>query len=161
MGRNKILVSKINLCLKKFWSKNKFKFQKNVRTKKFVGSQKDVWSKKCLVQKMFGPKKMVSLQNILGLKNLGFKKILVRNFFWVGGVLVVLVLVTWVIWTPNPLDTAKSPWAVYVSNFNLLVHPLVKNFGGGSSCCCSCCCCCDRGKTKSTLRPKTEVWTLT
>ena len=33
------------------------------------------------------------------------------------------------------------------------------DFGEGS--CCSCCCsCCDRGKTKSTPSPKTEVWTL-
>ena len=50
-----------------------------------------------------------------------------------------------------------------MSNFRLLVHPLLIDFGGGScsSCCCSCsCCCCDRGKTKSTPSPKTEVWTL-
>ena len=32
-------------------------------------------------------------------------------------------------------------------------------FWCGSSCCCSCSCC-DRGKTKSTPCPKTEVWTL-
>ena len=33
------------------------------------------------------------------------------------------------------------------------------DFGGGSSCSC-CCSCCDRGKTKLTPSPKTEVWTL-
>ena len=33
------------------------------------------------------------------------------------------------------------------------------DFGGGF-CSCSSCCCCDRGKTKSTPSPKTEVWTL-
>ena len=43
-------------------------------------------------------------------------------------------------------------------NFRLLVHPLLIDFGGGSPSCC--CCCCDRGKTKSTPSPKTEVWTL-
>ena len=51
-----------------------------------------------------------------------------------------------------------------MSNFGLLVHPLLIDFGGGlgSSCssCCFSCCCCDRGKTKSTPSPKTEVWTL-
>ena len=31
------------------------------------------------------------------------------------------------------------------------------DFGGG---CSSSCSCCDRGKTKSTPSPKTEVWTL-
>ena len=76
------------------------------------------------------------------------------------------LLLTWVLWTPNPLISAKSPCVVYVSNLRLLVHPLLIDFGGGSSCCsswcscCSCCCCCDRGKTKSTPSPKTEVWTL-
>ena len=56
---------------------------------------------------------------------------------------------------------AKSPWVVYVSNYRLLVQPILIDFGGGSSCssCCSCSCC-DRGKTKSTPSPKTEVWTL-
>ena len=35
------------------------------------------------------------------------------------------------------------------------------DFGEGSCCSCPCCCCsCDRGKTKSTVSPKTEVWTL-
>ena len=34
----------------------------------------------------------------------------------------------------------------------------VVDFGGGSSPCC--CSCCDRGKTKSTPSPKTDVWTL-
>ena len=41
-----------------------------------------------------------------------------------------------------------------MSNFIILVHPLLIDFGGGSSCCC------DMGKTKSTHNAKTEVWTL-
>ena len=41
-------------------------------------------------------------------------------------------------------------------NSKCVVHFLMVDFGGG----CSCCCCCDRGKTKSTPSPKTEVWTL-
>ena len=45
-----------------------------------------------------------------------------------------------------------------MSNLRPLVHPLLIDFGGGSPSCC--CCCCDRGKTKSTPSPKTEVWTL-
>ena len=44
-----------------------------------------------------------------------------------------------------------------MSNFKLLVHPLLIDFGGGS---CSSCCSSDRGKTKSTPSPKTDVWTL-
>ena len=39
---------------------------------------------------------------------LGFEKMLGLKIF-LGGVLVVLVLVTWLIRTPNPLNTAKSP----------------------------------------------------
>ena len=49
-----------------------------------------------------------------------------------GGVLLVLVLlVTCVIRTPNPLNSAKSPRVVYVPNFSLLVHPLLLDFGEG------------------------------
>ena len=59
------------------------------------------------------------------------KFFLTQNFFSLfiadfGGVHVVLVLVTWVIRTPNPLNTAKSPWVIYVSNFSPPVQPLVK-----------------------------------
>ena len=46
-----------------------------------------------------------------------------------------------------------------MSNFRLLVHPLLIDFGEGSSCSSSCSCC-DRGETKSTPSPKTDVWTL-
>ena len=56
------------------------------------------------------------------------------------GVLLLVVLVTWDIQAPNPLNSAMSLF-VY-----LLVHPLLIDFGGGSSSCS----CCDRGKTKST-----------
>ena len=59
--------------------------------------------------------------------------------------------------TPNSLNSVNSPWKVYVSNFRLLVHPLMQDFGGGSF---SSCCCSDRGKTKSTPSSKTEVGTL-
>ena len=70
---------------------------------------------------------------------------------------VLVLLVTWVPRTLNPLKSAKIPLVVYMSNFRLLVHPLLIDFGGGSSCSCSCC---DRGKTYSTPSPKTEFWTL-
>ena len=64
-------------------------------------------------------------------------------------------------WTLNPLNSAKSPWVVYMSNFRLLVHPLLIDFGEGSSscCCCSCSCSCDRGKTKSTPSLDSRLWT--
>ena len=45
-----------------------------------------------------------------------------------------------------------------MSNFRPLVHPFLIDFGEGS--CSFCCSSCDRGKTKSTPSPKTEVWTL-
>ena len=74
-------------------------------------------------------------------------------------VVLLVLLVTWVLRTPNPLNSAKSPWVVYVPNFSLLVRPLLINFGvGSSSSCCSCSCSCsscDRGKTKSTPSLKT------
>ena len=41
-------------------------------------------------------------------------------------------------------------------SFGLLVHLHLIDFGEGSSCCS----CCDRGTTKSTPSPKTEIWTL-
>ena len=63
---------------------------------------------------------------------------------------------TWVPWTLNPLNSAKSPWVVYQSNYRLPVHPLLNILVGGSSSCCSC----DRGKTKSTPSRRMEVWTL-
>ena len=48
-------------------------------------------------------------------------------------------------WTPNIVKSAKSPLVVDMSNFRLLVHPLLIDFGEGSSC--------DREKTKSTPSP--------
>ena len=45
-------------------------------------------------------------------------------------------------------------------NFKSVVYFLVVDFGEGCRSSCSSCCCCDRGKTKSTPSPKTEVWTL-
>ena len=62
-------------------------------------------------------------------------------------------------WTPNPLNLAKSQLVVYMSNFTLLVHHLLIDFGKGSCSSCSSICS-DRGKTKSTPSPKTEVGTL-
>ena len=110
-----------------------------------------IWSEKNL-----GPKKKFESKNIFGPKKvLGSKIISSTNFFLS---LFLVGLVTWVFWTPIPLNSAKSPWEVNVSNFRLLIRPLLIDFGGGSSSCCSCCCC-DRGKTKSTPSPKTEVWT--
>ena len=60
------------------------------------------------------------------------------------------------------MQDGATPHTVYVSNFRLIVHPLLIDFGGGSCSCCSCCCsssccccycsCCDRGNTKSTPR---------
>ena len=49
----------------------------------------------------------------------------IRFLIDLGGVL----LVTWVIRTPYILNSAKSPCVVYVSNFILLVHPFLIDFG--------------------------------
>ena len=40
-------------------------------------------------------------------------------------VVVLVLLGTWVLQTPNPLHSAKSPRVVYVSNFRLLVFCLI------------------------------------
>ena len=47
-----------------------------------------------------------------------------------GGVLLVL-LVPWVIRTPNTLNSSKIPGVVYVSNFSLLALPLLMDLGEG------------------------------
>ena len=72
---------------------------------------------------------------------------------------------------PKPLNSAKSPWLVYVSNFSLLALPFLRDFGGGS--CCSSSCSCDSMSyallytTSNTPRktnapknkgPNTEMW---
>ena len=79
-------------------------------------------------------------KNILALKKIwGLKKILGSgNFFGpvivdFGDVLLVVLIlpVTWLIRTPEPLNSAKSPGLVYMSNFSLLALPLLIDFGGG------------------------------
>ena len=120
---------------------------------KFILGQKKFW-----VKKKFGSEKILVPRKILGIKNFGSENFLgPTNFlYWknIGSQRNVWSIVTWVIRTPNPINTAKSPWVVYVSNFSLPVHPFLINFGVGS--CSSCCSCsCDRGKTKSTPSLKT------
>ena len=55
------------------------------------------------------------------------KYLVLSDFGWVFLVL----LVTWVIQTPNPLNSAKRPLVVYVSNLSLLAYPLLVDFGEG------------------------------
>ena len=114
---------KIILGQKKFWSWKKFGPKKNVGSEK-KWFQKSFWVRKnlglknFLVQKNFGSKKNMHLK-----KKFGSEKFLSKIFGC---------------WScsscdmdPHPLDSAKSPWEVYASNFSLLVHPLLKDFGEG------------------------------
>ena len=132
----KCWVWKKNLSEKNFGSKSKIflRLIKILCQKKF-GSEKMLvgtkcWvRKKCLVRKFFWDQKFfLDWKTILGLKNVGSEKILgTKNF--------VVVLVVLVTWTKTPLNSAKSPWVVYVSNFSLLVHSPLIDFGEGSSSC--------------------------
>ena len=152
-----------NWVLKNFGSKNNFRFEKvgsekNFGFEKIFGPKeilgpKNFWyQKKCWVRKNCGSEKNFGSKKIVGLTHL-----CATNRFLVcsaivdfGGVLLVLLvlLMTWVIRTPNPLNSAKSPWVVYVSNFSLLALPLLIDFGEGSSCCSSSC---DRVKQSQLL----------
>ena len=112
LGQKKILVWKKNFVHKKFG------FEKILVGKK-CWVWKKIWVKKFLDQKKFlAWKKFCVRKKILVKKILGPKKFVV----------VLLLLVTW---TPNPLNSATSPWVVYASNFSLLVHPHLIDFGGG------------------------------
>ena len=133
-------------------------------SKKIFGLKKIAGLKKISVRKNIGPLRKFGFkinfgpQDILSLKiSLVRKKVWPQKWFWAWTKfwsLVLVVLVKWVLWTPNPRNSTKSPCVVFVSNFRLLIHSLLIDFGGGSSSCCySCCscCCCDRGRTKSNL----------
>ena len=84
----------------------------------------------------------MSPKKILALKIFWSGKILGLKIFWVllskidFDVLpvVLVILVTWVIQTPNPLNSANSPWMVYV--YTSLWHIFVRV---SSSSCCFCC----------------------
>ena len=76
---------KFILFKKKFWSENNF------WTPKKFWVQKHLWFAK---------------------KVLGTKMILGKIFLLS---LALVVFLTWVLWTPNPLNSAKSQWVVYVS----------------------------------------------
>ena len=91
---------------------------------KSFGPKLNLSSKKMFVpknllapKKMSGPKNVWSKKNVESSKHFGSEKFGVqKNFgpkFFLGGcgqgVLVVLIIVTWVIRTPNLLNTAKSP----------------------------------------------------
>ena len=146
LGLNKFWLER-NFGLKKFWVQKKirgptkiFGLKKNIDFKKFwawksfgsktnFGSEKNLGLKKNWVRKKSGAKKKFGLEKILSSKKF------------------VVVLVLLVTWTPNPINSAKSPWVIYTSNFSFLVHPSLIDFGEG--------CSCDRGKTKSTLSLKT------
>ena len=149
------------LLLVRFWSLKNLGLNKNLGSENKFGVWKQIWG---LITNLgsenkFGSKKLWVKRNVRSKKTIGKHCLYARNRFLVcfvivdfGGVLLVL-LVTRVIQTPNSINSAKSQWVVYVSNFSLLALPLLIDFCGGycsSSCCCSCCSC-DRGKTKSTL----------
>ena len=130
--------------------------KKKILDRKKCGSENNFVLKKNFMQKNVGFKKCFVFEKNLGpQKNFGSKK----NFVFKNLVVVVALFVTWVLRTHYPLNPAKSPWVDYVSNFRFVVQPLLIDFGLGD------CCCCDRGKTKSTPSPKTEVltwdWSLT
>ena len=126
----KILVQKNFNIKKKFWSENNFGSEGNFTSKKKIFIQK----------RLFIKKKMLAPKRIWGKKNIGKHRLcaairflvscIILDFGWLLLVLLVL-LVTWFIRTPNPLNSANSPWVVYVSNFSVLVHPLLIDFGWG------------------------------
>ena len=122
LGPKKSWVTKNLGSQKNFWSQNFFWSNRHFWLKKNLGPQK-IW-----VQNFFG-KHLCVTNRFLGCS-------LIVDF---GGVLLVVLvlLVTWIIWTPNPQNTTKSPWVVYVSNFILLALPLLIDFGGGSCSSCS------------------------
>ena len=68
---------------------------------------------------MLDPKTMLGPKKFGAEKNFGSE-----NFF-------VVVLVILVTWTPNHLNSAKSRWVVYPSDFSLQVHPRLIDFGEG------------------------------
>ena len=103
-GSEKMFVSTKILGPKKCWSKKYSRSEKNSRSEKKI----------CVWTKFLVKKKILSEKNFRS-----------KNFF---------VLVTWVIWTPNPLTSAKSSWLVYLSNFSLLIHTHPIDFGEGCSC---------------------------
>ena len=63
-------------------------------------------------------------------KNLGLKKNL-GSENCLGTKIFVVVSVLLVTLTPDPLNSAKSTIVVYASNYSLLVHPLLIDFGEG------------------------------
>ena len=68
-------------------------------------------------------------QKILSLKiPFVWKKFWPQKWFWIRKLFWSPVYVTWVLWTPNPLNSAKSPWVVYASNFSLLESLKFRSF---------------------------------
>ena len=122
-GQKRILVpTKILGMKKKFWSEKMLCLKRMLGQKKILEHKFSLVQKKIWVKKKFCSQKKFWYKKILGLKKIWFKK-----NFWVtnrnlvcsvivdfGGVLLV-VLVLLVTWTPNPLNSAKSPWVVYES----------------------------------------------
>ena len=122
----KFLVWKKFLSKRNFGQEKKFGAWKKYRAWKSFGSKKKLCPKKMFwARKKFRPEKILDPKTMLGPKKFGAEKNFgSENFF-------VVVLVILVTWTRNHLNSAKSPWVVYPSNFSLLVHPLLIDFGEG------------------------------
>ena len=148
---------KKNVGFEKILVRKKIWVQKNFGQKKIL-LWKIIWLKIFWGAKKINIKKLWARKKILGPKKSFGQKILVpkTNFAFKIFIVVLVLLVTWVLWTPFPLKSAKRPWVVYVSNFRLLVHPVLIDFGEG-------CYCCDRGEKQSQLLVpglKSRLWTL-
>ena len=105
------------LCKEKFCIQNSFGPKRGFDPKTFW-SEENISSNKNGVQKNFGSK-TVGLKLFVSKKNFGQKEFWVPNKFWVwkkfgsekilGQKNFVVVLVLPETWTPNPLNSAKSP----------------------------------------------------
>ena len=124
LGLKKCWVWKKILAWKKSSGQKKIWVKQNFGSKKIL-SPKEFWVKKTiLVREKFRVQKFCV--NTSYVSQLDFQYV-IADF---GGDFLVL-LVTCVIQTPNPVNSVKSPRVVYVSNFSLLVHPLMLDFGEG------------------------------
>ena len=135
---------------KKIWAEKVLVPRKILCLKKILCLNKILGPKKCWVWKNFKGK------NFCSKKNFGSKKNLcVTNRFLVCADTIDFgggfgILVTWVIWTPTPLNSVQSPWVGSLCvKFQPLALPHLIDFGGGS---CSCSCSsCDRVKQSQLL----------